>query len=106
MLSTWPGTAHARGREGTIPVAVRGLAVAIVAGRGVPALAVDPAPSPAPAVAVSSNFAADIAAAKQLQRKGRSREAIALLAADYKIDPTNRDVAVAFAQIYSYSGDQ
>ena len=52
------------------------------------------------------DFTADIAAAKELQRKGRAREAIALLAADFKIDPTNRDVVVAFAQTYSYAGDQ
>ena len=67
-------------------------------------------PAPAQSATVSASpaqdFSADIAAAKDLWRKGRTREAIALLAADYKQDPTNRDVTVAYAQAYSYSGDQ
>ena len=70
------------------------------------AVTVQPPPIPAPSAAPLPNFAADINAAKELRRKGRMKEALALLAADYKIDPTNRDVAVAFAQTYSYAGDQ
>jgi tetratricopeptide (TPR) repeat protein len=65
-----------------------------------------PAPAPVPAVTGASDFTADIAAANELRRKGHAREAIALLSADYKKDPTNRDVVIAFAQTYSYSGDQ
>ena len=62
-----------------------------------------PAPSASPA---ARDFAADIAAAKALQRQGRSKDALALLAADHKLDPTNRDVTVAYAQTSSYAGDQ
>ena len=65
-----------------------------------------PPPLPVPVASAVPDFSSDIAAASDLRRKGRAREAIALLAADYKIDPTNRDLVVAFAQTYSYSGDQ
>ncbi|HLW12132.1 MAG TPA: tetratricopeptide repeat protein [Casimicrobiaceae bacterium] len=68
--------------------------------------ALAPAP-PAPTTpAAVHDYSADIAAAKEFQRKGRSKDALALLEADHKIDPKNRDVAVALAQTYSYSGDQ
>ncbi|HET9342433.1 MAG TPA: tetratricopeptide repeat protein [Candidatus Eremiobacteraceae bacterium] len=72
--------------------------------------AVASAKAPAPAVPSASpparDFAADIATAKQLQRQGRARDALAMLAADHKLDPANRDVTVAYAQISSYAGDQ
>jgi len=72
--------------------------------------AVASAKAPAPAAPSASpparDFAADIATAKQLQRRGRARDALALLAADHKLDPTNRDITVAYAQTSSYAGDQ
>lgn len=78
------------------------------------ASAADPSPSPSPLptplASVGSarvpDFAADIASAKELQRRGHGRDAIALLEADHKYDPSNRDITVALAQTYSYSGDQ
>jgi len=90
-------------------VALAALAI-LVAGRRVaadptPAPPV-PSPPPVPVASTATDFSSDIAAANALRRKGRARDAIALLAADYKIDPTNRDLVVAFAQTYSYSGDQ
>jgi len=65
-----------------------------------------PAPAGPAASSPPHDFAADIATAKQLQRQGRAREALALLAADHKLDPGNRDVTVAYAQTSSYAGDQ
>jgi hypothetical protein len=85
-----------------IAVALAALAILVAGGR--PSAAdptpASPAPSPVsgPVDPVAHDFTADIAAASELRRKGRAREAIALLAADYKIDPTNRDLTVAFAQ--------
>ena len=61
-----------------------------------------PAASPPPA----HDFAADITTAKALQRQGRAKDALALLAADHKLDPSNRDITVAYAQTSSYAGDQ
>src|ERR1700730_13109329 len=103
-------------RDGTL--ASRGIAVALAAcalAFGARSAAnADPPPSPPPPSAATvpaamastaPDFTADIASAKELTRKGRAREAIALLAADYKTDPTNRDVAIALAQTYSYSVD-
>jgi len=69
----------------------------------VPAKAHAPAPRASPP---AHDFAADIATARQLQRQGRARDALALLAADHKLDPANRDVTVAYAQTSSYAGDQ
>jgi tetratricopeptide (TPR) repeat protein len=65
-----------------------------------------PTPLPSAGLARIPDFAADIASAKEMQRRGRANEAIALLEADHKIEPTNRDVIVALAQTYSYNGDQ
>jgi tetratricopeptide (TPR) repeat protein len=83
------------------------LAVFGAAGRAATA---DPSPAPAatptPAAVETRDFAADIAAARELQRRGKSHDAIALLVSDHTLDPTNRDVTVALAQTYSYSGDQ
>ena len=64
------------------------------------------APAAPAASPPAHDFAADIATAKDLQRQGRAREALALLAADHKLDPGNRDVTVAYAQTSSYAGDQ
>ena len=60
-----------------------------------------PASSTAP-----RDLAADVIAAKSLMNSGRSTLAVALLAPDHQIDPSNRDVAVALAQAYSYTGAQ
>lgn len=65
-----------------------------------------PAVAPSPAQSGPRDFTADIATAKDLQRRGRSQDAIALLRADLKLDPANRDLTVALAQTYSYAGDQ
>ena len=60
-----------------------------------------PASSAAP-----RDLAADVTAAKSLMNEGRSTLAVALLVPDHQIDPSNRDVAVALAQAYSYTGAQ
>lgn len=70
---------------------------------GASAQPVAPAPAASPP---ARDFAADIATAKELARQGRSKDALALLAADHKLDPANRDVTVAYAQTSSYAGDQ
>jgi tetratricopeptide (TPR) repeat protein len=67
----------------------------------------DPTPAPAAASpAHAPDFAEDIASAKELARKGHSRDAIALLESDHKLDPSNRDVTVALAQTLSYAGER
>ncbi|HXW76301.1 MAG TPA: tetratricopeptide repeat protein [Candidatus Eremiobacteraceae bacterium] len=98
-------------RDGRLSFRTAGATIALVvllAGAAPAAAAAPASPPPQPAASASAtpDFAADIAAAKELQRKGRAHDAIALLGADHKIDPTNRDVTVALAEIYSYSGDQ
>ncbi len=111
----WSPAPPMPGREGIDLLASRGLMPALWAGLAIcvagavsqPATAAaDPAPAPTVAASTARDFASDIAAARDLQRKGRAREAIALLALDHKLDPGNRDVTVAFAQIYSYAGQQ
>lgn len=92
-------------------MALAALAILVSGGRvsaadATPPAVVPPSPVAVPVASTAHDFTADIAAAAQLRRKGRAREAIALLAADYKIDPANRDLTVAFAQTYSFSGDQ
>ena len=71
----------------------------------------DSSASPAPPVNVNPpsalrDFAADIAQAKDWQRKGMNRQALALLTADHRLDPTNRDVTVALAETASFAGEQ
>lgn len=44
--------------------------------------------------------------AKSLMNTGRPLQAVALLEPVYRADPSNRDVAVALAQAYSYTGAQ
>ncbi len=66
--------------------------------------AMDAAPATAPTAA--PNAAADVVTAKDLMNSGHSRQAVALLEPLYHLDPTNRDVAVALAQAYSYTGAQ
>lgn len=106
-----PSGLHARGPRGTDRLPGR-LAIAVLASfltiAASPAVAsaralAPPAPSVSPP---SHDFGADIATARQLQRQGRARDALALLAADHKLDPTNRDITVAYAQTSSYAGDQ
>lgn len=76
------------------------------------ALAADPASqsqhagAPVAAPSTPPDFSTDIAAAKDLQRRGRSHDAIALLLKDHRSNPADRDVTVALAQTYSYAGDQ
>lgn len=102
---------HARSPKGTESLPGRLATVAVASLLTFAAFSgVASAKSHAPAAPSSSrpahDFAADIATARQLQRQGRAREALALLAADHKLDPTNRDVTVAYAQTSSYAGDQ
>jgi cytochrome c-type biogenesis protein CcmH/NrfG len=76
------------------------------------ALAATPAPVPHAAsmhparAAAPRDVAADVTAAKSLINAGRSTLAVALLEPDHQTDPSNRDVAVALAQAYSYLGMQ
>jgi cytochrome c-type biogenesis protein CcmH/NrfG len=72
-----------------------------------------PAPTPAPLASatlpiasVPRDVAADVTAAKSLMNSGQSLLAVALLLPDHQTDPSNRDVAVALAQAYSYAGKQ
>ena len=107
----YPSGHHARSPRGTERLPGR-LAFAILASLLTFAAfsAVTSAKAPAPGAPSASppvhDFTADIATARQLQRQGRAREALALLAADHKLDPANRDVTVAYAQTSSYAGDQ
>jgi cytochrome c-type biogenesis protein CcmH/NrfG len=105
-----PSVPHARGPKGTdrLPGRLPIIAVAVLLIFAAhPAAASAPPPPAAPAASPPArDFAADIAAAKELQRRGRAKDALALLAADHKLDPTNRDVTVAYAQTSSYDGDQ
>src|SRR5689334_14488450 len=106
-----PSGPHARRPRGTDRLPGR-LAIAVLASLLTFAAfsAAASAKAPAPAAPVASppehDFAADIATAKRLRRQGHAREALALLAADHRLDPANRDVTVAYAQTSSYAGDQ
>ena len=72
------------------------------------------APTPVPHASMAKpvtsatprDLAADVTAAKSFINSGRSTLAVALLVPDHKTDPSNRDVAVALAQAYSYLGMQ
>jgi tetratricopeptide (TPR) repeat protein len=107
--STSRTTPHAA-EEGNhrLPIRVALAAIAILV------LAASPQRAAASATPVASasaadgqqDFSADIARAKDLQRQGRAKDAIALLSADHKAAPGDRDVTVALAQTYSYAGDQ
>lgn len=63
-------------------------------------------PSPTPAPSGARDLAADVTAAKFLMDSGKSTLAVALLVPDHQTDPSNRDVAVALAQAYSFIGKQ
>lgn len=102
---------HAPGPRGTERLPGR-MAIAVLASlltfAAFPDFASAEAPAPAAASASppTHDFAADIATARQLQRQGRARDALALLSVDHKLDPANRDITVAYAQTSSYAGDQ
>src|SRR5579863_9736825 len=82
---------------------VRASRIACVAYAGPAAPPASPLiPTPPPTV---RDFGADIAQAKDWQRRGMSNRALALLSADHRLDPTNRDVIVALANTASFTGD-